>query len=306
MRGYGWSLILVVFPSLVFAQDVVMDRPLPPFGQPFRALAEPGQCRYLTFSPDGALLASSNHLGQTGLFDVAAGELIWTWTAPPLLASSKGDLVWPAVPLADAVRDGGRWEFPPCDGWPGGLRALFRPRTDSVAIIHNPSLSHTHFIVASGGPPRLELGSWMTGGYVHLFGGPDFEHARSIETEGIYKFSPYIPRVMHGLPSVAAADFSPDGSCVATGSSKGVCRVWSAEAGARVAEVQAEGTTDQPLALTDLDYSPDGRSIATVGETGVVRLWSAEGLTHIRDLAGAGSRGYWVEFSPDGSRLGLS
>ena len=71
MRGYGWSLILVVFPSLVFAQDVVMDRPLPPFGQPFRALAEPGQCRYLTFSPDGALLASSNHLGQTGLFDVA-------------------------------------------------------------------------------------------------------------------------------------------------------------------------------------------------------------------------------------------
>ena len=68
---------------------------------------------------------------------------------------------------------------------------------------------------------------------------------------------------------VNAVAFSPDGRCVASGSSDGTARVWEAATGREVARLEHE---DYVRAVA---FSPDGRWVASGSWDNTVRVWEA-------------------------------
>jgi hypothetical protein len=262
----------------------------------------------LSFSPESPFLASTNDRQEVAVFDLATAEVVWLWRFPELLATSLGDLMWPFCPRAEPAWRNGTWELKFMEetpGWPGGHGAFFGPLGQSFAIVHNPSLSHTHVVVAHDEGLALNPGIWLTGGYVHVFGCPELELARSVETEPPEKL-PLRGAVFEGLPRVTAFDYSPTGEFMATGSSDGMLALWRADSGASAGRVRAEFGPEHQRMVCALDYSPSGDQIATVGDNGVVRLWSAPRLALEAELPGHTGRGYWVEFAPDGLSLASS
>jgi hypothetical protein len=68
--------------------------------------------------------------------------------------------------------------------------------------------------------------------------------------------------------TVSSADYSPDGSLVATGSFDRTVRIWKAEDTSLLRTLS--GHTGQVLAL---DVSPDGRQLVTASRDATVKLW---------------------------------
>ncbi len=276
--------------------------PVAVLGQHHRLLHDPCGCCVLSFSPEGAFLASTNRCQEIRVLDLASGETVWLWRYPELLKTSIGELVWPFCPFAEPAWRDGNWELIQTDhapGWPGGHGAFFGPDGETLSVVHNPSLSHTHVVLNAGEDLWLDEGIWLTGGYVHIFGRPQLELDRTIETAPPRHLSPR-GAIFGGLPWVTAFDYSPSGEFVATGSSDGILALWRTSDGAHVDQVRAEFGPRGKRMLCALDFSPAGDAVVTVGDNGVVRLWSAPSLELQAELPGHAARGYWVEFSPDG------
>lgn len=272
--------------------------------RPFRFLRDPGGSCLLSFSPDGLFLASTNRCQQVSILNLGTGRPVWLWSYPELLDTSIGQLVWPFCQGAQPAWRGGQWRLiatPPAPGWPGGHGAFFAPDGLTFAIVHNPSLSHTHALVNDSDGLRLSTGIWLTGGYVHILARPELLLERSIETEAP-RHLPLRGAVFGGLPRVTAFGYSPRGDLIATGSSDGMLTLWMTSSGNPVARERVEfGPADRRM-VCSLDFSPSGHRIATIGDDGVVRLWSVPALELDAELAGHSMRGYWVEFSPDEQR----
>ena len=311
-----WGLVL--FALLVWVQQALPQEALalrpdnltetttappltpPPFGLPFRTLHEPGGCRFLSFSADGSLLASTNECDEVGVYRLDDTDLLWVWSSPELLKTSLGDLIWPATQPAAPAWSDGTWSYPDSAGWPGGYHAIFGPVGCTLAIAHNPTLSHTHVILATDYGPQLRPGFWQFGGYVHFFDDPEFAYRCSLENEPAKHVTPLRGTLIGGLPAISAFAFSLTGYHIATGSSDGVLRLWDAGNASHIASVQAEVGPQGRRAIRDLDFAPDGRTIATIGDNAVVRLWSVPSLALQTELPGHTAQGYWVEISPDG------
>ena len=98
----------------------------------------------------------------------------------------------------------------------------------------------------------------------------------------------------HGSP-VRGSSFSQDGGLVLTQAGEPVARVWNAESGKLVAEL------DHHAPIGAAAFSPDGKSVVTAGENGIARIWSLGGgtpieLKHQDALNDA-------RFSPDGQSV---
>ncbi|ATB37611.1 hypothetical protein CYFUS_003036 [Cystobacter fuscus] len=101
------------------------------------------------------------------------------------------------------------------------------------------------------------------------------------------------------LHSVA---FSADGTLLATGSSKGIVRLFDARTG----KERAKRSSTKVLALA---FSPTGKHLLVGHGTGKVELWGVEDLkpvsrfvAHHTFKAGGGAGCRWVAFSSDGER----
>ncbi|MBJ6761474.1 pentapeptide repeat-containing protein [Myxococcaceae bacterium JPH2] len=115
--------------------------------------------------------------------------------------------------------------------------------------------------------------------------------------------------LLHTLPpedgQLYAAAFSADGAWLATGSSRGMVRVFDARTG----KERAKRKRTKVLALA---FSPDGSLLLSGHGVGDVRLWEVPGLApragftgqHTFEATGAsgGAGCRWVAFSPDGAR----
>jgi WD40 repeat protein len=98
-----------------------------------------------------------------------------------------------------------------------------------------------------------------------------------------------------GINSVA---FSPDGKRLVTGTRGGAAHVFDIATRREILVLKAE--TDDVLAAS---FGPDGTRIVTGSDDGSVRIWNAASGESIAVLTGHLSAVYFVAFSPDGKRI---
>ncbi|NDJ77845.1 MAG: WD40 repeat domain-containing protein, partial [Chloroflexi bacterium] len=103
--------------------------------------------------------------------------------------------------------------------------------------------------------------------------------------------------------SVVGLDYSPDGSLLAIGGATNMVWLWDVESGERVHVF--EGLDGDIKAVT---FSQDGSLLAAVSESGTVYVWDAASREQLHLLAGTDtySNAYDVAFSPDGSTLAVA
>ncbi len=98
-----------------------------------------------------------------------------------------------------------------------------------------------------------------------------------------------------------AVDFSPDGTAVAVGDSRGRAVVipdWKTNKGSAMACDERHGGKVEAVR-----FAPDGQTVASAGADGVVRVWDPATGHVLRTLPGHQGAAHAVAFSPDGKTL---
>ena len=92
--------------------------------------------------------------------------------------------------------------------------------------------------------------------------------------------------------------YSPDGSCIASGSSDKTVRVWDVATGRQLSELKGHDSY-----VSGVAYSPDGARIASASDDRTVRVWDAATGRQLRELKGHQNFVNCVVYSPDGARI---
>ncbi|KAG8731802.1 hypothetical protein FRC11_002239 [Ceratobasidium sp. 423] len=98
---------------------------------------------------------------------------------------------------------------------------------------------------------------------------------------------------------VNSAVFSPDGTCIASGSRDRTILIWDAQKG-KVLVGPLESHTDWVWSVA---FSPEGTRLASGSKDRTVRIWDARTGTLIGQLTGHSDTVFSVVFSPDGTRV---
>jgi WD40 repeat protein/serine/threonine protein kinase len=234
----------------------------------------------LTFSPDGALLASAGGDGLLRVWAVRGHDAI------PRDGSTLGrfDRAWDVAFSPDGARLAVATEQ--------GVIALYDVNTrrplgpplvtrsvDFLSVAFSPD---GETVVAGDG--RGELAGWS---------------ARTGEPR-------FGPLDVHRGNDVWELAFAPDGATVATSSSDGTSRLFDSRTGAAVADrLPFTGPgRETPQSVRGVKFGPDGRWMVAGAGDGKVRLWSTES-NQVTATTQVGHRGAVIgsALSHDGSRL---
>lgn len=95
------------------------------------------------------------------------------------------------------------------------------------------------------------------------------------------------------------AEFSPDGSLIASADTNGLGHIWDAATGAELHTLSEHTAT-----LWTEKFSPDGCQIVTSSWDGTAGIWDVNTGELVRMLdTGSSNALYWAEFSPDGETV---
>ncbi len=258
----------------------------------------------VSFSSDGATLASGSWDGTVKLWDVATGEAIATLEGHTngvrsVLFSSDG------TTLASGSWDGTvkLWDVAT-----GEAIATLEGHTNGVNSV---SFSLDGATLASGSwDGTVKLWDVATGEAIATLEGhtdevnsvlfsSDGATLASASEDGTIRLWDVATReivaTLEGY-KVRSVSFSSDGATLASGAGNGTIRLWDVATRAIIAE---ENTSP----IRSVSFSPDGSTLAAASWDGTVKLWDvATGNTAVV-ISGHMDAGRSVSFSPDGSTL---
>ena len=224
----------------------------------------------VSFSPDGAQLASGSDDGTVKLWDVGSRETIAT------LEGHTDDITSVAFsPIDDLLASGSYDET--IKLWNIESRETIATLEGHTDYVNSVAFSPDGTVLASGsGDGTIKLWNVATHKTIATLEG----HAETFN-------------------SVA---FSPDGTVLASGSgdfySDGSPKLWNIATRETIATL--EGHTDY---VRSVAFSPDGALLASGSGDGTVRLWDMATRETIATLEGQTYDVYSVSFSPDGALL---
>ena len=227
-----------------------------------------GTVTSVSFSTDGATLASGSENGSVNLWRVSDGSL---------LRKLQGSTSWvtsvafspDGKTLASGSRDNNVWLWNISDGV---LLHILKGHTDQVTSV---AFSPDGKTLVSGSVDRT----------ARLWNVSDGTLLRTLQ--GHTNF-------------VTAVSFSPDGKILASGSYDNTVRLWSAADGTLLRSL----TLDYDLFGVDsVAFSPDGEILAIGSEGSIVQLWHVSNGVLLHTLEGNTRAAWCVAFSPDGKTL---
>jgi WD40 repeat protein len=241
--------------------------PDPPGAGPYRVISgHDFGLSGCTFSPDGALIATSSHDRTIRVWAAATGEQRQILTGSP-----------------DAVTG-----------------CAFSP--DGTLLAGAGHDGRVRFWSVAGGPVRLMLDCQCTTVAGCAFS-PDGALLASAGSDGSVLLWDVVSgeqvRVLAGHEgAVRGCVFSPDGLLVLTAGEDGTVRLWETATGEQVRVLAGhEG------AVRGCAFSPDGELAASAGQDGTVRLWETATGIETDVLTGHTEAVTGCAFSPDGTLL---
>ena len=220
--------------------------------------------RQSVFSPDGAMLATSDAGGRITLRRTGDWGVEWSFDHP-------------GGATAVAFGTDGRLLF--TAGYDGLVRRWDLNRRRAAGVLRGARGTVWTLDVAPDGELLAAAGEDATIRIWNLA-------------------SPGEPTLLRGHErNVWEVRFSPDGRRLASGSFDASARLWDAASGRALAVLAGHSE-----AVVGLAYSPAGRLIATGGDDSTVRLWRAADGAPLRVLDNV-THAHKLEFSPDGRWL---
>jgi WD40 repeat protein len=260
------------------------------------------------FSPDGKVLATSNHDGATQLWDPGNGASLRT------LGDEGGAVVDVAFSpdgafLATASTDGGVrvWRVATGDRFfyfVGHTSAVSRVVFDSEGtFVVSTSVDRTARVWQTAGIEAGARAALLAGHESAVLTAGISPDGRSIVTGGADgtariwdgQIEQRLEPILRGRAMVVAADVSSDGRHLIAGDVDGSARV------VRLDLKRVVGGLQEPDAISDAVFSPDGMLIASATE-GRLRLWRPNGavVATLGDLSGLVDH---ARFAPDGKTV---
>lgn len=223
----------------------------------------------VAFSPDGKLLATGDANGQTYLWQVEDGKLLFTFTGHSIwvrsvafspdgqtLASGSDDQT---VKLWD-VRN-------------GKCLKTFQGHSNWVRTV---AFSPNGQTLASGSEDQtIKLWDVNTGQCINTFQ----ENSNRVRTVA----------------------FSPDGQTLASSSEKQTVKLWDVNTGKCLEILEGHKSWVRSVA-----FSPDGQILASGSDDKTVKLWDIHNGKCLKTLKGHTNRVWSIAFSPDGQTLASS
>jgi WD40 repeat protein len=261
----------------------------------------------VTFSQDGALLASGGWDNTVRIVEMDTGDLTATLDAGrshirDLAFSPDGKriaggqlrfLVWDVGTGRELARTATGVSYTACAWSPDGRRLALGDEVSRVWFLE---------------PDRLEvLGRWEGHrlAVADLAWSPDGTKLASVGHDGVclVRSGPEGPgQVLHRLAGhegpVLAVAFDREGARMATGGEDRFVRIWDARTGAEL--LRLEGHTDKVYGVA---FHPEGRLLASASNDTSIRLWDLERGREVADLQGHRSYVHGLAFSPDGATL---
>lgn len=234
-----------------------------------------GSIRGITYSPDGAQIAVSTHIG-VWIYDARTGEEL------NLLTGQHGKPFVSAAYSSDGKTI--------ATGGVDGTVQLWNTRTGKIIKTFKCPEEYIGYIKYS--PDGQVIAIKGADDTIELWNARIGKHLKSLseheESNTLYEG--------HPVASITSFAFSPDGKTIVSGGGDKTVRLWNVHTGENIETLT--GHTEEVIAVA---YSPDGGTIVSASRDKTLRLWDTSTGENIKTLSGHKDIIVTVAYSPDGN-----
>ncbi len=222
--------------------------------------------RWISWSPDGNMVATAGYDGTGRIWDADTGELIHTLSGHTdyvyhISWSSDGSKV------ATASKD--------------QTARIWNAVNGNLIHILSGHSSNVCYISWSPDGSKVATASWDDTGRIWDANSGDMLHTLAEHNYDVYHIS-----------------WSPDGNYVATASGDETGCIWDAGSGELIHTLPGHRGNVEHIC-----WSPDGERVATASDDGKGRIWGAMSGEIIHTLSGHTGPAYHISWSPDGTKV---